>query len=181
MGTWASTMMGWWRRATWTELTQEIDILQGPSDKTFKLPDRCPITGVPTVSKSGQSHAEIFHHIAPDSVSLRSEIERVNSMRIHSWRVDLHFILPCLYFPVLFCSLPSVLRKKGCKWPASGLNNNLIEWRFIKTVLMATVVSGMEKQPRGLRFSTSFLTSIYKAQLSSGDLRTEWNNETTGF
>ena len=95
--------------------------------------------------------------------------------------ISIHFILPCLYLPVLFCSLPSVLRKKGCKWPVSGPNNNLIEWRFIKTVLMATVVSRMEKQPRGLRFSTSFLTSIYKAQLSSGNLRTEWNNETTGF
>ena len=178
-------MMGWWRRAavapTWTELTQETDILQGPSNKPCKSPNRCPIPGVPTMSRSRQSHAELSHHIAPDSVSLRSELERVNSVRIHSWRVHLHFILPCLYLPVLFCSLPSVLRKKGCKWPASGPNNNLIEWRFIKTVLMATIVSRMEKQPRGLRFSTSFLTSIYKAQLSSGNLRTEWNNETTGF
>ena len=158
-----------------------MDILQGPSSKTSSSPNRCPIPGVPTTSSSGQSSAEIFYHLQRPWQCEPVIWERVNSMRIHRWRVHLHLILPCLYFPVLFCSPPSVLRKKGYKWRASGPNNSLIKWRFIKTVLIATVVSRMEKQPRGFRFSTSFLTSVYKAESSSGNHRTEWNNETTGF
>jgi hypothetical protein len=128
-----------------------------------------------------QSYVGSFHHLQPpwqyDPVIWEYFVQKKSI----KWGSPIGQSHSAFSFPVPFHTWPSVLSKRGYKWPASGPRNSLIEWRFIKTVLMVSVVSGIEKQPRGFQFSTSFLTSIYKAELSSRNIRTEQNNGAIGF
>lgn len=186
MGAKPSTAIGWWREwdglvPTWIASTQEVYVLQAPSSKRFRSPNRF-------ITRASY-HVQLWTVPRRKFRNLQSPWQREPAFRapfvqkeLITWgstvgTIHLNLLLRPS-FSVLFGRLPSVLRKRGYKWPASGPNNNLIEWRFIKTVPTAPVVSGMEKEPRGFWFSTISLTSIYKAELSSGNPqnRAKWWN-----
>lgn len=180
MGAWTSPVFGWWKESgelvpTWIESTQEVYILQAPNSKIFCSPNIYTVSELPTMSSSGQSHAgSSIHNLQPLWQCETAVWALFVLKELIKWGpivpdIHLRLLLPRLCFPVLPCRLPPVPTKRGYEWPAAGPNNNLMEWSFIKTVLMATIVSGTEEQPRGFWFSPIFLTSIYKAELSSGN------------